>query len=400
MREGEAALKNKILPCITRDSGQLEVGEAFVADGKVTTFDIISPYTSKRQKATLIMHMDWYSGYIAGFELMLTENTQAVASSLRSAILTLGRTCKVAVQDNGKSFRNKFFKGSPRFEECGFYGLFGRLGIIPYYPEAYNARAKVIERFWQWFVESFEKLMPSFTGTSPAEKDRPAYTRRNEKFHKALKGEGEALTIEEAKDLIVLWLDFYHSQQCPRERGKSIKEVFDAGRTVLTQEDQFKLEFKLNDLMMNIPEKLYQVRNACVTLFNYEYYSPELVPLAGRMVQIRYSLFDLSYMNIHDKDGRYICRAERKQTIHPLARLMESPKDSEELRRQTAEMRRLRKDAKKKTLQLMATHENAAAVHYLGEPKTNLLNDRCAPELEAHTEEPEPINPYTIYTED
>lgn len=42
----------------------------------------------------------------------------------------------------------------------------------------YNARAKVIERFFKEFQEGFEKFMPNYVGSNIANK--PAYLIRNE----------------------------------------------------------------------------------------------------------------------------------------------------------------------------------------------------------------------------
>ncbi len=96
---------------------------------------------------------------------MLEENTQCIASALRNAILNLGRIPDIVYQDNGGAFKSKFFQGDRDFEEMGFSGLYGRLGIKSVFAAPYNARAKVIERFFLEFQESFEKLLPSYIGT-------------------------------------------------------------------------------------------------------------------------------------------------------------------------------------------------------------------------------------------
>lgn len=45
-----------------------------------------------------------------------------------------------------------------RFEELGFTGIYEKLGIKPVYATPYNARAKVIERFFLDFQESFLRV--------------------------------------------------------------------------------------------------------------------------------------------------------------------------------------------------------------------------------------------------
>ncbi len=53
----------------------------------------------------------------------------------------------------GHSGVNIFF-GIPNFSEIGFTGVYEKLGIKPIYATPYNARAKVIERFFLDFQES------------------------------------------------------------------------------------------------------------------------------------------------------------------------------------------------------------------------------------------------------
>ncbi len=86
-------------------------------------------------------------------------------------------------EDNGRAFRAKFFqdKSNINFEEDGFNGVYANLNIHSVFSKPCNARAKVIERFFLEFQEEFEKLMPSYIGTSI--EDKPAWMKRGEKLH-------------------------------------------------------------------------------------------------------------------------------------------------------------------------------------------------------------------------
>lgn len=95
---------------------------------------------------------------------MMTENTQCIASALRNSILNLGVIPKVVYQDNGRAFKSKFFQ-SCDFDEDGFNGVYANLNIHSVFAKPYNARAKVIGRFFREFQEEFEKMMPSYIGT-------------------------------------------------------------------------------------------------------------------------------------------------------------------------------------------------------------------------------------------
>lgn len=181
-------------------------------------------FTGRPTRANLVGFLDWKSGGLVGFEIMMEWDTQCIASALRNAIFTLGRIPDIVYQDNGKAFKANFFTGNKDFEELGFNGVYGKLGIKPVFAAPYNARAKVIERFFKEFQEGFEKLLPSYIGSSI--ENKPAYMKRNEKLHKEIHN-GYVPTIEEAINLINCWLEYKHSFSCPNVKGKSITEVLE-----------------------------------------------------------------------------------------------------------------------------------------------------------------------------
>lgn len=335
MREGQKALKDKVEPYIKRDPSLLSVGDALVADGHRLNFQIVNPYTGKPCRATLVAYIDWKSFDLAGYEIMVEENTQCIASALRNSIIFLGKKPVVAYQDNGKAFRARFFTGSVNLEEAGFNGLFGRLGVIPVFATPYNARAKVIERWFKEFSNTFERLLPSYIGSSIM--DKPAYMMRNEKFHKALHNE-YIPTIEETVQLIQMWLEFHRSQECPHVKGKTIGEVFNEGKGPGVEINE------LDDLMMDITIK--NIRRNGITFLNADYYDDNLYGLREQ-VMIRYSLFDLSHIKVYALTGEFICTAQRVMSVHPLARVLGTPKDMEELKRGIS----LQRKAEKKTIQ-------------------------------------------------
>ena len=86
---------------------------------------------------------------------MLEENTQCIASALRNAIINLDMIPTIVYQDNGKAFKAKYFQQTNDFSEEGFTGIYQKLGIKSVFARPYNARAKVIERFFREFQEEF-----------------------------------------------------------------------------------------------------------------------------------------------------------------------------------------------------------------------------------------------------
>lgn len=184
-------------------------------------FQVINPFTGKPCRATLIGFLDWKSTALVGYEIMLEENTQNIASALRNAILNLGKIPKFVYLDNGRAFRGKYFMGSPAFCEIGLKGIYEKLGITTIFANPYNARTKVIERFFLEMQESFEKLLPSYIGTSI--ENKPARLKRNEKFHCAIHKEFIP-TIQQTIQMINSWLLYKNSLPCPMINQKLFKK--------------------------------------------------------------------------------------------------------------------------------------------------------------------------------
>lgn len=307
LREGRKALLDKVAPYIKRKAALLEVGDVLVADGNVLDFQVLNPFNGKPCRATLVVYMDWKSWDIAGYEIMLTENTQCIASALRNAIIKLGKIPKICYQDNGRAFRGTFFTGTNSLEECGFYGLFGKLGITPVFAKPYNGRAKIVERFFKEFTESFSKIMNSYIGNCIDNK--PAYMKRNEEFHKKIHS-GYIPTIAETKMYLNAWLEFHRSHICPNDKSKTIGEVFDAGKG-----EGVNLDL-LDDLMM--AEEIRTIQRNGIRMFNTWYYSNELYGINDKVI-VKYSLLDITKVRIYSTKGEFICVAEMIKEVHPMA---------------------------------------------------------------------------------
>jgi putative transposase len=359
MRDGQKALKDKMQPYITRNPELLNVGDVLVADGHRLNFQVVNPFTGKPCRAVIVAYIDWKSMYLCGYEIMLEENTQCIASALRNAIITLGKIPKLTYQDNGKAFRARFFTDDVSFDESGLYGLFARLGIVPVFAMPYNARAKVIERWFQEFTNTFERLMPSFTGSSID--DKPAYLLRNEKFHKAMRKE-YVPTIEEVNQFIGVWLEFQHSQPCPHVKGKTIREVFEEGKGS-------GIDVSLLDDLMMSQKKTKIYRNG-IRFLNGEYYDEALYGLSEEVV-IKYSLFDVSYVKVYRTNGEFLCCAKRQYPVHPMAEYLGDVKDVAELKERIKLQRRLEKKTLNEVKALNVDLDNVIPVEWQRVPQVS-----------------------------
>lgn len=216
---------------------------------------------------------------------------------------------KVVYQDNGKAFKSRFFQNVD-FEEDLFNGVYANLNIHSVFAKPYNARAKVIERFFREFQEELEKGMPSYIGTSI--EDKPVWLKRGEKlhaeWHKKLT-DNHIPTVSEASKYINSWIEFHNNQPCPNDRTKTIKECLNS-----VQKQNIDVQ-RLDDLMMKTEGRT--INKHGITFLNMHYRSEAILGIRDK-VNIRYSLFDLSKVNVYSKKGEFLCVAHRVQKVHPM----------------------------------------------------------------------------------
>ncbi len=344
-RDGEKALSDKVEPYIKRDASLLDVGDILVADGHKLAFQVINPFTGKPCRATLVGFLDWKSTALVGYEIMLEENTQCIASALRNAIINLDMIPKIVYQDNGRAFRAKYFTDDKGFGELGFYGLYAKLGIETVFARPYNARSKVIERFFKEFQEGFEKPMPSYVGSSI--NNKPAYLKRNEKFHSNLHND-YVPTIEETIKMIDMWLKFKNSQPCTNAPNMTIAEVL---------ENRKKQNIDINtldDLMLATEVKTIQQNG--IRFLNCDYFDERLYGLRGKVL-VKYNLFDLTNVKVFTPKGEYLCTADRVTETHPMAKLLGTVEDLEDYKQKIQKQQKLKRKTINSVKKLLTNDE-------------------------------------------
>ena len=381
LRDGEKALKEDVIPHIKRDISKIEVGEVLVADGKKLNFQVINPFTGEPCRATLIGFLDWKSTALIGYEIMLEENTQNIASALRNAILNLGKIPKFVYLDNGRAFRGKYFIGSANFDEIGLKGIYEKLSITTVFANPYNARAKVIERFFLEMQESFEKLLPSYIGTNIGNK--PARLRRNEKFHSEIQQEFVP-TIQQTIQMINSWLEYKNSLPCPNDRTKSIKEMLDSieRQKINTRE--------LDDLML--AQEIKTITSQGIRFLKADYYNDALYGLRQKVI-IKYSLFDLSYINVYTMSGRFLCKADRITLAHPLAHYTGEIKDVEDYKQKIQKQKQLKNKTIKACKEFLNIEDLDIIKYQVEEEEEQHLSTPIISKSEIKKGEPEKYNP-------
>lgn len=116
--------------------------------------------------------------------------------------------------------------------------------------------------------------------------------------------------VAEAKGLkSTRWIKFHNNQPCPNDRTKTIKECLNS-----VQKQNIDVQI-LDDLMMKTEGRT--INKHGITFLNMHYRSEAILGIRDK-VNIRYSLFDLSKVNVYSKKGEFLCVAHRVQKVHPM----------------------------------------------------------------------------------
>lgn len=347
-REGDKGLNDKVMFWVQRDYDKIEPGDLLVADGHVLNFEIINPFTQRPKRMMLILFYDAKSNYPLGWEIMPTENTEAISSALRRAIIRLGKMPTAVYIDNGRAFKGEYFMNKDLTAE--FKGLYERLGIKPIIAKPYHGQSKVVERFFRVFGE-LERLAPSFVGECIANK--PAHMNRGEKLRQKLHikiTRGVTPTLEDAHRAIALWFDKYASTRQGSNShiaGQSPSEVMVPGPGVNPVE--------LRCLMMSEKKRMIRRRGIKMHGGDTWYYSPELY---GRKheVFIRYDLQNQDSILVYDATTEeFICEAFKMAKVHPMVSIMGTDEDKAEFERQMKLKHGLRKQTVSSAREIVET---------------------------------------------
>ncbi len=373
LRNGRKSLRENSLISVLR-SDELEVGDVWVADGHKLAFDILDPATGKPRRMIMIMFYDWASRYPVGASLAVSEDSQHILLALRNSILNWKGRPKYVYLDNGRAFRSKLFNQQWERHDLSqeLAGIFPRLGIGVVFAESYNARAKVIERFFQTFQNDFERFMTTFRGGSIA--DKPATLMRNEKWMKKLFA-GKPITVEQAKSMITLYIEqMYGMTPHGGLNGARPHEVF---RSAVVPPEQSIEPSELNFLMLAVANR--KVQASGIRFNNVLYWDEALINHVGDKVTLRHDLMDTRSVLVYDSRNRYICQASARRHQHPFVHLAKDKATSQkQLAKELANIRRLERNVKESSEQILLKVNDAVASIQLPEPDVTgeLFSDR------------------------
>jgi len=172
--------RDRMTPDIRRDWTLVEAMTAWVADHRQA--DVWIPRQDDRTlewswaRPWLTMFLDCRSWFPVGYAIEFdSPDANRVMGVFGSAIEAWGAPVNV-ILDNGKDFRArdvaggrpKRKKAEPKlFDEKRHTNLMEGCGIHPVWAMPYNARAKIIERFFAIMADAFDRTWPTYCGNSP-----------------------------------------------------------------------------------------------------------------------------------------------------------------------------------------------------------------------------------------
>ncbi len=338
-RHGMKALKDKFLPSILRDTSRIHPGDVWISDGHTLNFMVIDPDSGKPRRLTLIVFFDWGSRMPVGATVDWTENTQSIADAFRNAVLYTGYLPKLVYVDNGKAYPSKYFNNISRERyDAEVTGIFARLGVEVSFATAYNARAKIVERFFRTLDNQFERWMSGYIGASIA--DKPARLRRNEKFNQK-HASNKVLNVEETIFLIEAWATKQYGMTVHRGIKARPIEVL---KSAQIDASRHITEERLNHCMLVSDERV--MNNEGIQLHNILYRDDAMQDYVGCKLTIRYSIRDRRYVKVYNKRGDYVATAKARDYVSAAVRLSPSEnqlKDKKKLDKAIREQKRRQK---------------------------------------------------------
>ncbi len=252
---GYSAYRERMAPYVSRGYEDVASNEIWVSDHMIHDVECANHCfegapidTPVRIRFTALI--DFRSRMVVGASWCWEGSSRSITSALRQAV-TLHGPAAVLYCDNGKDYL-KVAKGAmpaalrSEIEPANWYaeelanleslGVLARLGIAVQHCIVRHPQSKHIERFFGFVHERFDKLWPTYTGGSPAQ--RPDATSEAMMQHRKLlrMGRGHESLHPRASEFIIAglaWLNWFnteHKHSGQGMDGRTPREVFEACR--------------------------------------------------------------------------------------------------------------------------------------------------------------------------
>jgi transposase InsO family protein len=311
LREGRKAFDDKSAPAILRDMSTLAAMEIIESDHHQVDVAVVD----KAGDVFFPWLTIWYdvrSRKPLGWILSSTPNSDGIRIAFMKTIMEYGVPKAIHI-DNGKDYRAKMFRGGlGRFkaEETEIKndlkpglidGIYGSLGIKVHWAIPYNAKTKVIERFFRTFRTEFSVWFRGYRGKNTSEKP--------EILNKQTKTK-DVFPFDDFKLAVQKWVDVEYCEN-RKHQGLEMRtpnQVFAETRI----EKRTVRDEELLWLCSQYPRELKVGRNGIYFMNDY-YWSEKLAcEYLEERVLVRYNDNNLSRIFVVDMKGVFIGMAEKR----------------------------------------------------------------------------------------
>jgi transposase InsO family protein len=311
LREGKKACDDKALPAILRTMDDLRAMEIIESDHHQMDVAVVDK-AGNVFFPWLTIWFDVRARRPLGWILSSTPNSDGIRIAFMKTLMEYGVPLAVHI-DNGKDYRAKVFRGERgrfKLEEVRIQndlqpslieGIYGSLGIKVHWAIPYNAKTKVIERFFRTLRTEFSVWFRGYRGKNTMEKPEILSRQRREK---------DVYAFDDFKLAVEKWVEVEYSQNREHQGldARTPNQVFAETRI----EKRVIGDEEMLWLCSEHPRKLKVGRNGIYFMNDY-YWSEKLAcEFLGENILVRYNDNDLSRIFVTDEAGRFIGFAEKR----------------------------------------------------------------------------------------
>lgn len=327
-REGKKAFADKCEPYIPFDYRSICTNEIWCADNHV--FDLWTKDEKGRVfRPWIVGWMDKRSRYIVGYQLLDHDpNADSVLDAFARSVNACGIPERVLL-DNGADYTTHDL-----FNKNFALSLANEMSIAVTNATPYNAKAKLIERFFNTLEYTYCIHLSSYFGPDPQ--------RRPERLKKASEQlKEEAIPFQEFTEHIAFIIDSYNNTphsgdamdgMCPCQAFRKFtdKPINTATPSMLA------MYFKRTTRLLTVGRNGVRVPE-----LQMYYDSEQLVPYQKKKIYVRYNTDDVREVYCFSKDDEFICTA-RSVALGNLNQEM-TAQNMRELNNKKKQLRRLAK---------------------------------------------------------
>lgn len=336
-REGDKAFEDEAAPYITRLYDDLEVNEVWVADNHTLDVLTIKDGTEKLHRMYVTAFQDVRSRKMVGWYLTDNPNSEAVLYALRKGILKHGIP-RYIYTDNGQEFLCFDIGGRGRRktaqkEDHTPPPIFARLGIGFWNAKVRNGKAKIIERAFKEFKDSFSRLLVGFTGGNPMEK--PERLKHQVKRRKGMIVDSK---LREMFDTYIEGMYNMTAQNGAGMYGRTPVEVFAEELVTMRKASAEDLNLMLmrSTRMQTVTRKGVSLELYGEKLFFWN--TDFLLEHQCRQVYLRYDPEDLREVRVYNDKDQFLCSVPADNET-----ILEYGASKEDIRKAAAKIKQFKK---------------------------------------------------------